>query len=96
MTSCNNHPKDLMGEKDMMVVAEKISDLHYETLADLFGFLAGKIWWDSRKDKDEGRIKLSRALVGAVEGLNKASRDIKAAYEISKPFMDKQTNEPPK
>lgn len=89
MTNCSNHPRDLMGEKDMKVVAENISDLHYETLVDLLGFLEGKLCVDALNDRVGGRDNLSGALFTAAEGFNKARIGIEYAWQISKPFMDK-------
>lgn len=85
---CSNHKKDLFGETDMKVVAEAISNLHYESFVDLLGFLEGKMCVDAMNDKASGRGRLAGGLFTAAEGFNKARKGIEYAWQISKPFMN--------
>lgn len=86
--NCSNHPKDLYGETDMKVVAEKIGDLHYEVLSELFLHLDYKIAKDSVKDKEAGRTKLSIHLFNVSLKIGSAYRYMCEAWKISKPFMN--------
>lgn len=86
---CSQHKKDLFGEADMKVVAEMVGNLNYKTLAMLLTDLQNKIFKDSLKDKAAGRIRLSDALMQLSLDINDASYKCERAWQISKPFMDK-------
>lgn len=87
MGNCSNHRKDLFGQTDMKVVAEAIGDLHYETLAKLLKEIGNKIFYDSRKDRENGRTKLASQLWQSSLHIGTASGYISEASKISEPFM---------
>jgi hypothetical protein len=89
MSDCSQHKKDVAGIEDMKVLAEIIGDLHYETLAELIHSLAKKIEKDGVKDFRNRRTDLASELYQTCYLLFQASRHVKKAYAISKPFMDK-------
>ena len=93
MKDCSNHKKEVAGISDMKDLANRIGDLHYETLADLLDNLSDKIFLDSVKDNSEGRKKLSSALEKAAYQIMFSSMNIYKAYDISKPFMDKKNKQ---
>lgn len=84
---CSQHPKDLFGETDMKVVAERIGDLHYETLSILLTELQKKIFKDALKDKAADRIRLSDVLMKLSTEINCAAYLCEQAWQISKQFM---------
>jgi len=51
MSNYINHKKEVLGESDMKVLAEKIGDLHYETLSEFICELSDKLFINSRKAK---------------------------------------------
>lgn len=88
---CQHHKKDVAGITDTEVLAEMIGDLHYETLAELFQYLAFKMQSDSHKDTLSGRLKLAARLHSAYNGLMLAQHSIEKAWQISRPFMEGKT-----
>lgn len=92
MSDCSNHKKELFGIGDMRVVAERISELHYEALAELMAHLGTKLYNDGQEDWEAGRKKLGHNLVSASSSIQGAHFFIDKAWQISKPFMnDKPT-----
>lgn len=89
--NCSRHSKQVAGISDMKLLAEAIGDLHYETLAELFNYLASKLASDAIKDAKGGRYSLATELNGASHYIDKAFNHIETAWLISKPFMDKTT-----
>lgn len=87
MSDCLNHKKELFGQTDMKIVAEAIGDLHYETLQELLGRLATKLYTDGLQDRMNGREKLGRNLNDAADEISFAAYYVKEAWQISKPFM---------
>lgn len=87
MTNCSKHKKEIEGITDMTLLAEKIGDLHYETLGELLFQLSKKIYQDGVKDEKAGRIKLGTALKSAAFSLHMSNNGIHHAWMISKPFM---------
>ena len=88
MSDCSNHKKEVAGITDMKVLAEMIGDLHYESLAELMGRLATKMYKDGLMDRVNGREYLGYKLDDASNYLSNAARSIQKAWEISKPFMN--------
>lgn len=88
--NCSQHKKEVAGISDMKQLAGMIGDLHYESLAELFLALEKKIKQDSRKDWKGGKIQLSNKLSGAYAGIKLARINFQEAWQISKPFMDKE------
>lgn len=74
----------------MKVVAEAIGDLHYETLSELFNQLGLKFSIDSGVDFDAGRQRLADVLLTMASQSHFLMDSAKRAWQISKPFMDKQ------
>lgn len=89
MSDCSKHKKEVAGISDMKELAEMICDLHYETLAELFGLLSAKLYVDGLKDFQNGREKLGTTLIDAAVEVSYATKLIFQAWQISKPFMDK-------
>lgn len=87
---CKGHSKQLFGITDMRVVAEAIGDLHYETLAELIGRLSIKLYLDGLKDRGGHRELLGYALDDASNSMKDAAMKITRAWEICKPFMNKE------
>jgi len=71
----------------MKELANMIGDLHYETLAELFGHLSRKIFTDAKKDKEAKRIALAGILYELNYVLNGCRNLAERAWKISKPFM---------
>ena len=90
---CSNHPKELYGETDMRVVAEKISDLNYETSQTLFFELSIKINEDGIKDTEKGRPELGASLDHASDHLANAAHCMARAWKTSKKFMTNETKQ---
>lgn len=86
--SCENHLKSVAGISDMKVLAEQISELHYETLVTLFDELRVKFYADAAKDSEGGREKLSVAIVRMSFNMEWARNNASKAWEVSKPFMN--------
>ena len=92
--SCQQHKKEVAGITDMKVLAEMISDLHYEQLNEFLKMLEVKLYIDGSNDIKKGRKKLGKALQKASNKIEDAAEFIRQAWEISKPFMtDKTTNQ---
>lgn len=89
MSDCSNHKKDVAGISDMRELAKSVGDLHYETLKDFLKCLSDKLYEDSKKDFEGGRIELSKKLSHAALRINWSHEYIFKAWQISKPFMDK-------
>lgn len=87
MSDCSKHKKEIEGISDMKILAEKIGDLHYESLSELLYHLQDKIWKDGQKDIFNGRVNLGENLLDASISLDAVAEFIKKAWEISKPFM---------
>lgn len=68
-------------------LAHLIGQLHYESLAELFGHLQNKFWSDARKDQEAGRERLSDQLFDIAIACNNAKYHLDKAWQISKPFM---------
>jgi hypothetical protein len=92
MNDCSKHKKDVAGISDMKLLAEMIGDLHYESLAELFHYLEGKIGVDAFYDYVGDRPKLSFALGEASEHIARVAKCLDHAYQISKPFMNNKDN----
>lgn len=90
--NCSTHSKEVAGISDMKVLAEMISDLHYETLSHFLLHLSEKICKDGVKDLNNGRKKLFIALDSAQRKLFESSLLIRDAWKISKPFMNDKTD----
>lgn len=88
--SCENHKKEVAGISDMMVLAEMIGDLHYESLSKLMLELSGKFLRDSGKDFKDEKLLLAAQLAGAHNCLHQCYFNIYNAWQISKPFMEPQ------
>lgn len=86
---CSRHSKQVGGFTDMKLLAEAIGDLHYETLSEFLSELCQKISNDAVKDSKESRVGLAIELKNASHYIGMAHAKIKAAWKISKPFMDK-------
>lgn len=84
---CSKHKKDLFGETDMKKVAERIGDLHYETLTDLLSKLSVKLYKDGLKDRNSSKEILGCVLADASNDVAAAASHIGKAWTISKPFM---------
>lgn len=81
MSNCYNHKKEVCGISDMKVLAEMISDLHYETLAELFKQLSIKISLDGDRDFDSGKKSLGNKLISAGNEIGSAAYYINRAWE---------------
>lgn len=82
---CSNHPTkiDHFGD-DWNKLAEQLGDLHYAELSKFFLALHDKIRKDERKDFSAGRTQLACALFDA-------SKNIRKAFDISRPYMNKSS-----
>jgi hypothetical protein len=85
---CSRHKKEIAGISDMKVLAEMIGDLHYEALGELLVHLSHKIWGDSVKDREAGRIQLANALLHTSVRVDLAYECMKEVWRISKKFMN--------
>ncbi len=68
-------------------LAEDISNLRYDALAELLELLSAKIERDGEKDKARGRAQLAQALQESTDGLAKAAVTMQKAWRIAEPFM---------
>lgn len=75
----------------MKELAERIGDLHYETLAELLTHLTDKLEDDCILDKRAGRADLATVLYEASKYIRFARFKISQAWYISKPFMNDNT-----
>lgn len=91
MDNCSQHKKSVLGEADMKIVAEAIVNLHYESLPELFRYLAQGFESASVTDYWDNKKKLGRKLMQISGHMGLAAFDAKDAFEISKPFMDQTT-----
>lgn len=88
MNDCSNHTKEVAGITDMKLLAEKIGDLHYESLAQLFKHLGEKIDSDGKKDYNNNKLRLGNKLITAGFCIRASAIHINEAWQISKPFME--------
>jgi len=91
MSDCSKHKKEVAGVSDMRELANQIGDLHYEALKEFLCHLSYKIWEDSVKDKEAGRIQLSNALLHTSIRIDLAYECMKDVWRISKTFMNPST-----
>ena len=82
-----NHPKNLKGYDSLEELAKDISELHYESLTELFRLLYKKIEADAEADLKRGRPKLSEQLSNTSEALYDAYTSMYNAWKISEPYM---------
>jgi hypothetical protein len=76
----------------MQELAEKIGDLHYETLEEFLVHLSNKLSKDSIKDWQQKRYKLEKQLHTASLRIRSAAIRIGEAWKISKPYMENDKN----
>jgi predicted transcriptional regulator len=74
-------------ENNFEKLAVEIGSLRYDSLEKFLSLLSKKIEEDSEKDNERDRKKLSKSLKICSDNLNEASKSIKEAWRISKPFM---------
>ncbi|MTW21579.1 hypothetical protein [Allochromatium palmeri] len=70
-------------------LAEDICDLYYDSLAEFFRLLSGKLEKDGKADDGRGRIKLAKELLSASKDLESAANHIDVAWEICEPYVKK-------
>lgn len=92
---CAAHETNLCGIEDMELMAEKIGNLHYQTLFNLLYYLYKKIDADAEKDNASGREKLAAALQYAGMGLFEAALRMEKVWNVSKPYMRAVYSTPP-
>ena len=68
-------------------LAKDISNMTYDSLALFLSELSYKIEYDSKKDKERKRNKLSHQLESASKSIRESSEFISSAWNICKPFM---------
>lgn len=73
------------GTLDML--AEDISNLHYEAFHEFLTALAANIHEDAKRDVERKRGKLALQLFNASLGISDAAEHIGKAWKISKPYM---------
>jgi hypothetical protein len=88
MDDCSKHPKDVAGISDMKDLANRIGDLHYGKLAELFAELPLKFFRDAINDGQLGNKKLSKKLNNISNSLGDVSTEFDELWQISKPFME--------
>lgn len=74
-------------EENFEKLVTEIGDLRYDSLEIFLSLLSQKLKEDSIKDAERKRIKLARSLDLCSRDLDKASKNIKESWRISKPFM---------
>lgn len=84
--TCEKHKATLDGYK-IEELAEAIGDLRYDALQNFLECLSGKLYRDSQKDSEAGRVKLAGELECASQKVWDASESIAMAWTISKPYM---------
>jgi hypothetical protein len=89
LDDCSQHKKEVAGISDMRQLAIMVADLHYESLEQFLKALASKISLDALSDSKKGRNQLAIVLETAAQDILSGAYGIEAAYEISKPFMNK-------
>jgi len=94
MSNCENHKKEVAGISDMRILAEQISALHYQTLAEFLECLRDKIYADASKDYDACRYSLGGRLNDAAFFIGQAHLMMERAWKICKPFMNPSTTKP--
>lgn len=70
-------------------LAEDIGNLKYDALEVFLKHLSKKLYKDSNKDFKNNKNKLSKQLFNAAMRIEFVIISIKKAWEISKPFMEK-------
>ena len=85
---CTDHLKEIPGYT-LKELAEKIGDLHYESLIEFTDELINKIANDGILDGKAGRKKLSMELLLVGFKLREAQIPMKEALKICKPYMEK-------
>ena len=82
------HTSTLHGfDGDHGLLAERIGDLYYDSLAEFLSLLAAKIADDSQADTRRDRPRLATELSGCAEHLAIAARHIDEAWQICKPYV---------
>lgn len=90
MSNCSKHKKEVCGVSDMKVLAEMITSMHYQSLAELYRHMGGSLKFDAFKDRHntaKPKPRLADALWIAGDHLEVAAEVIEKAWQISKPFM---------
>lgn len=83
------HPRTVPGFT-LNELAQAISILRYDSLAELLHCLSLEVLVDSGEDKDRGRVKLSQRLDVIASHLEFASTASKHAWAVCKPFEEKK------
>lgn len=84
--SCEKHKSSVQGYT-IDELAETIGDLRHDALQNFLECLSGKLYRDSQKDGEAGRVKLAGELECASQTVWDASESIAMAWTISKPYM---------
>ena len=86
MSDCSKHkvPEYL---SDLEKVATDISDMPYDKVAEFFEHLEKKIYKDSIKDGDGGRIRLSLLLSRTSHQISIIKIQFERIWELCKPYM---------
>ena len=74
-------------EENFEKLITEIGDLRYDSLEKFLFLLSKKIKQDSIKDAERTRNKLAESLDLCSQNLEKASKNIKESWRVSKPFM---------
>lgn len=88
------HPTEIKGYgNNLTLLADDICHLRYDRLQLILGWMGVNLSCDSMKDKRKGRKKLSQKLYLASKLLDKTSREIGKAWNICKPYMERELGE---
>lgn len=82
------HTDNIEHYDDFELLAEKLGDLYYDSLADFLRLLSEKILRDGNADMRRHRAKLSGHLIQSSKYLEQASTEIQQAWEICKHYIE--------
>jgi hypothetical protein len=92
-----SHPTDIdKYDGTLEQLANDITNLRYDSLAQLLDHIADNLEHDSKADFVRGRKQLSDRLGQAASMLHTAKCRIDIAYKICKPYMTETVKEPEK
>lgn len=89
MTEKSKHPNSILG-LDAKTISEKLTDLRFDYMADLFGHFNDHLRKMMEEDKLKGREKLAMELQIACSHISSAADCFDNAWEISKNKTDNE------
>ena len=83
MSEKSKHPNSILG-LDAKTVSQKLVDLRFDYMADLFGHFHDALREMADKEQEKGRDKLVLELYSACSAIRSATESLDTAWEISK------------